>query len=673
MAIADLTKAELVAPRDAVSDLLRSLERAALLHVDDVHDGLAEELAQWEQRDAPDTAEVDGHLAAARWILDLFQRFAPHKASMLEDFFGSPPAVDEAEFAALVNSVDVLGYRAELEARLADYEVLVAELEALRERIATLTPWAELGVDLAAVGRGRYAALTPVRVPLAAVEELEGLLAARGGHLRLAPVGAAAKVGYAVVVSLPEDLDAVGTALRQVRAEEVDLPRLDSSAAAALEHDRRRSEELERRRAELAAAFADEAGQRRRALQAVADEYESRRHSLDARGRIFYSRHAAVIVGWVETTRRGALEALLAGHPHVRYRLSAPAADDRPPVKLTNRRLVEPFQTLITMYGLPNYFGIDPTPFVAVAMTVFYAIALGDFGYGVLQILLASWLRRRFQSAGETRLFLTMFVYTGVATLVVGVLTWSFFGFSPGAGGGGKFLGFLPLVDPKVNIVPLIGIAVGVGIIFQLASITAGFVNLLKRGDRAGAICDNLAWLVLLVGGLLAIGGMFLGASALQVVGAALAAAGAVTIVLFAGRDSGNIVARILAGVVSLYGIVGYYGLVGFFSDALSYMRLAILNMTSAFIAFVAQVIGGLFLGGGGSVVMAVIAAIIGALIFVFFHLLNLVLSMLGAFVHSLRLNYLESFQRYYPEGGRAFTPFQRTGRFFRRADSEQQ
>ena len=672
MAIADLTKAELVAPRDAVSDLLRSLERAALLHVDDVHDGLAEELAQWEQRDSPDTAEVDGHLAAARWILDLFQRFAPHKTSMLEDFFGSPPAVDEAEFGALVSSVDVLSYRADLEARLADYETLVAELEALRERIATLTPWAELGVELAAVGRGSYAALTPVRVPLAAVEQLQHLLTARGGHLRLAPVGAAAKVAYAVVVSLPEDLDAVGAALRQVRAEEVELPRLDSSAAAALESARTRSDELERRRAELAAGFVDEALQRRRALQAVADEYESRRHSLDARGRIFYSRHAAVIVGWVETTRRGALEALLAGHPHVRYRLSAPVADDRPPVKLTNRRLVEPFQTLITMYGLPNYFGIDPTPFVAVAMTVFYAIALGDFGYGVLQILLASWLRRRFQSAGETRLFLTMFVYTGVATLVVGVLTWSFFGFSPGAGGG-KFLGFLPLVDPKVNIVPLIGIAVGVGIVFQLASITAGFVNLLKRGDRAGAICDNLAWLVLLVGGLLAIGGMFLGAPALQVVGAILAAAGAATIVLFAGRGSGNIVARLLVGVVSLYGIVGYYGLVGFFSDALSYMRLAILNMTSAFIAFVAQVIGGLFLGGGDSVVMAVLTAIIGALIFVFFHLLNLVLSMLGAFVHSLRLNYLESFQRYYPDGGRAFTPFQRTGRFFRRADGEQQ
>lgn len=701
MAIARLIKAQLVAPRDAVADLLRSLERTSLLHVDDVHDGLPEELAEWEQRFAPDTAEVDATLAAARWVLDLFQRFAPHKTGLLEDFFGSPPAVDEAEFGKLVNSVDVAAYRAELEARVAAYDALVAELEELRARAATLAPWAGLGMDLAAIGRGSYAALTAVRFPAAAREQLEALLGARGGHLRLAPVGAAAKVAYAVIVSLPEDLEAVGAALRQVRAEEVELPALDAPAAAALEAARTRSAELEARRAALVAGFAEEARLRRRAVQAVADEYEGRRRSLDAHGRIFHSRHAAVIVGWVEESRSGALEALLVGHPRIRLRLSAPAAGDRPPVKLANGKLVEPFQTLITMYGLPNYFGIDPTPFVAVAMTVFYAIALGDFGYGVLQVLLAAWLRRRFRSAGETRLFLTMFVYMGWATLVVGVLTWSFFGFSPGVGADGKLsiplpddllagsaleslagpiratsavVGLLPLVNPTRDIILLISIAVGVGIFFQLASITAGFINLLKRRDVKAAVCDNLAWLVLLTGGLLAVGGLFLEQGALlSTVGAALAGAGAVTVIVGAVlRGSGNVIGRILAGVVSLYGIVGYYGLVGFFSDALSYMRLAILNMTSAFIAFVAQVIGGLFLGGD-SMALAVVAAFVGAVIFVFFHLLNLVLSMLGAFVHSLRLNYLESFQRYYPEGGRAFTPFQRTGRFFRRAESEQQ
>ena len=670
MAIATLTKVELVAPRASVPGLLQSLEQAALLHVDDVHEGISDELAQWEQREPVDTSPVDGTLASVRWILDLFQRFAPHKTGMLEDFFGSPPAVGDAEFEQLVASVDVHAYRAELERRLAEFEAVESDLAALRERIARVTPWERLGVDLADVARSGFAALTAVRVPAAAVAELERLLAERGGHLRLAPVSEAAKSAYAIVVSLPADVDAVGVALRQVRGEEVELPKLPASAAEALQAAQQQSVELEQRRDRLAAALAAEAHERRRALQAIADEYENRRAGLDARSRIFYSRHAAVVGGWVEETRRPALEELLAvHHPQVRYRLSEPGAEDRPPVKLENGSLARPFQTLISMYGMPNYFGVDPTPFVAVAMTVFYAIALGDFGYGMLQILLAAWLRKRFRSVGDTRLFLTMFVYMGVATLVVGVLTWSFFGFSPGATEGSKFLGFLPLVNPTKDIIPLIGISVGIGIVFQLASITAGFVNLLKCGDRTSAICDNLAWLALLIGGLLALGGVFLSQPALTGAGVVLAAAGALVIVFFAGRDSKNFVARILAGVVSLYGIVGYYGLVGFFSDGLSYMRLAILNMTSAFIAFVAQVIGGLFLGGGNSVVMVVIAAVIGGVIFVFFHLLNLVLSMLGAFVHSLRLNYLESFQRYYPEGGRAFSPFRRTGRFFRRVD----
>ena len=673
MAIAQLTKAELVVARDQVPALLGALERAAMLHVDDVHDQLPEEIAEWEEREPPDTAAVDTVLASTRWILDLFQRFAPHKTGLLEDFFGSPPLVDEAEFSRLVDSVDVAAYRAQLETRLAEYDEVVGEIGALRDRADTIAPWQELAVDLAAVAQGSYAALTAIRFPTAAAEQLGELLRHVGGHLRLAPVGEQGKLSYAVVASLPADLDPVRVALRQVRAEEVELPRLHTSPAAALGAARTRIDELERRRTELTAAFTAEAQRRRRAVQAISDEYEDRRRTLDARSRLFFSRHAAVVVGWVEGDRQHALQQLLTrDHPDVRFRLSAPAAGDRPPVKLNNRKLVRPFQTLITMYGLPNYFGIDPTPFVAVAMTVFYAIALGDFGYGLVQMLLALWLRRRFQSAGETRLFLTMFAYMGVATLVVGVLTWSFFGFSPGVSSdpGAKFLGVLPLINPTRDIIPLIGFAVGVGILFQLASIAAGFVNLLKRGDRVGAFCDNLAWFVLLVGGLLMVAGLVTGQSALTTAGAVLGAAGALTIVLFAGRGSGNVVARILAGVVSLYGIVGYYGLVGFFSDTLSYMRLAILNMTSSFIAFVAQVIGGLFLGGGGSVVLVVVAAVIGGVIFVFFHVLNLVLSMLGAFVHSLRLNYLESFQRYYPDGGRAFAPLQRAGRYFRRSDA---
>jgi V/A-type H+-transporting ATPase subunit I len=136
-------------------------------------------------------------------------------------------------------------------------------------------------------------------------------------------------------------------------------------------------------------------------------------------------------------------------------------------------------------------------------------------------------------------------------------------------------------------------------------------------------------------------------------------------IVAFAGRDAKSFFGRILTGIISLYGIVGYYGLVSFFSDVLSFCRLAILNLTSGFIAMVGNLLGGLLMSSS-NIVAAILTFIIGAVIIVFFHVLNLVLSMMGSFIHSLRLNYLESFSRYYKTGGKPFLPLRKEGQYYR-------
>ena len=106
-----------------------------------------------------------------------------------------------------------------------------------------------------------------------------------------------------------------------------------------------------------------------------------------------------------------------------------------------------------------------------------------------------------------------------------------------------------------------------------------------------------------------------------------------------------------------------------FFSDVLSYMRLGILALTSAFIGQVGNIMGSLFFAAEGGATM-VIGVLIGVIIIVLFHVLNLVLSMLGAFVHSLRLNYLESFQRYFDGGGRAFSPMRGEAKHYRIIDT---
>ncbi|MCY4376735.1 MAG: hypothetical protein OXC31_23525 [Spirochaetaceae bacterium] len=669
MAIADLTKVEVVLPKDDLDSALSGLERSGLLHVDDIHDGLDAELAEHEAQQPAAGAGAAGRQADIDFLLQLFQRFAPIKKGLLEEFFGSPPPRTRTQLTHLVDSVDVADLRARLGAELTHYDELLSEQALLRQRRSNLEPWEPLGVSLVDLSAGRHTTLLPVRMPGGA----DALTAAVGdGSLgpsaAYAPVSAGKRESYGVLAVLNEQLADAQDGLRRLRGEVVDLPVDDLTPAAALRATDARVAEIDGLLTELRRRFVTASERYRGALLAHADAASGKRAEQEARRRLYYSKRAAVLTGWVRSEHADPLRVVLSQTcPGARARFSAPETADDPPVDLNNRTLIRPFEFLIRMFGMPKYFGIDPTPFVAVAMTLFYALALGDAGYGFLQVLLCLWLMRRYESAGETRLFLRMFVITGIASIVVGVLTWSFFGESPGIDDG-KILGFLPLITPTEDIVPLMALTIGIGVVLQLASIVAGVVDLWKSGQRLDAFLQRGTWLALLVALILWIAVRAAGASALDVPATVLLAVAAAAVILFSVRTGGSI-GRVLTGILSLYGIVGYYGLVAFFSDVLSYMRLGILALTSAFIGKVGNLMGSLFFAAEGGATM-VIGVLIGVIIIVLFHVLNLVLSMLGAFVHSLRLNYLESFQRYFDGGGRAFSPMRGEAKHYRIIDT---
>ena len=672
MAIADLTKVEVVLPKDDLDSALSGLERSGLLHVDDIHDGLDEELAEHEAEAPVAQAGAAGRQADIDFLLQLFQRFAPVKKGLLEEFFGSPPPRTRDQVTHLVESVDVAELRGRLGAELAHYDELLSEQALLRQRRTNLEPWQPLGVSLADLSTGRHTTLLPVRMPgnadalAAAVGD-----GALGPSAAYAPVSAGKRDSHGVLAVLNEQLTDAQDGLRRLRGEVVDLPGDDVNPAAALRATDARIAEIDDQLTELRRRFVTASERYRGAILAHADAASGKRAEQEARRRLYYTKRAAVLTGWVRSEHADPLRLVLSQTcPGARARFSAPETADDPPVDLNNRTLIRPFEFLIRMFGMPKYFGIDPTPFVAVAMTLFYALALGDAGYGLLQVLLCLWLMRRYESAGETRLFLRMFVITGIAAMVVGVLTWSFFGASPGydPDAGTQVLGVLPLISPTRDIVDLMVFCIAIGVVFQLASIVAGLINVWKSGQRRDAVLEQGSWLALLVTLLLWIAVKAAGAAALDTPATVLVAAAAAVVVLFGIRQGGRI-GRVLAGIVSLYGIVGYYGLVAFFSDVLSYMRLGILALTSAFIGQVGNIMGGLFFAAEGGAAM-VIGVLVGVLIIVLFHVLNLVLSMLGAFVHSLRLNYLESFQRYFEGGGRAFTPMRGEAKHYRIIDT---
>jgi V/A-type H+-transporting ATPase subunit I len=669
MSIARMLHADIVCGAGSNAELVSRLEKAGILQVVDVHPMLPEGMGQLERRPGVDTADLDARLQRVRQVLETFDRFLPLRKGMLQGFFGSPPYVTEEELAALAGRLDLEAYAPRLRERADEHERLERELGETRGLMGSLAPWAGMDADLASLARLGRAAIVTVHATHAQHESLSAEIAAweAADEVVWHEVSRDERTVHGAWATLAERRAGLEERIRRAGAAIVRLPDIPGTPREALERLAEESAGLERRRDRLAAELAAEAAERRPLVRALHDDLANRRRNLHVPRSFFSTTTVTVASGWVLERERGRLEKL-AAEASADLVTRPPLPDESPPVLLENLKLLRPYQILLEMFGLPAYGGFDPTPFVAIAMTLFYAICFGDVGYGLVQVLLAWALKRKFRPAQGTRLFLDLFIEMGAAAAVFGLLTWSFFGTSPGyAAGGPKILGFLPLFTPTSDVLVIIGLALGIGVVFQLASLVAGMLAAIRAGDIAAAAFDFGAWFLMLVGILGWVAATMLPGVPAGVGTAALAITGAsaLVIVAFAGRSAKGVVGRILTGVISLYGIVGAYGIVSFFSDALSYSRLAILNLTSGFIALVGNLMGGLIVSTE-SVLTAIISLLLGTIIVVVFHALNLVLGMMGSFIHSLRLNYLESFSRYYRTGGTPFLPLRREGMYHR-------
>ncbi len=615
--------------------------------------------------------DIDAGIQKAKLVLAAFSSSLPTKKGLLENFFGSPPYIEEPAFKDTVSRIDIESYEERIRGITAEIDSINARMAKLTELDEQLQPWSGLSARLSSIVRMRYASVFPLVGSPAYIEAARRNWekGSAGSDLEWLEIERSEKSVAGILFVALEKAGEAEEWIRAAGVERVELPDLDETPREALERLAAEINELLEKKASLEESLRAEAASNRYLVQAAFDEYSNLKKNTLVRRKIFYTRNVLVVRGWALERDREKLQNLLAQKiPGAEARFSPPAKGDNPPVKLENPAVLRPFQTLLEMFGLPMYFGIDPTWFIAIAMTLFYSICLGDAGYGAMQILISLWLVRKFKPAEGTRLFLRLFTEMGVATVIFGILTWSFFGMSPGyVHGGPKILGFLPLFSPTSDILTIIAVGAVVGAIFQLSSILIGFYASLKSGDLAAAFYDKLAWFVFLVGLIGWAPSWFMPGfpKAICMPSLCLFFIGGAVILLFAGRKSKSIPGRLMVGVISFYGILGYYGAVSFFGDVLSYLRVAILNLTGGFIAFVANVIGQLLMGSGSPIFVAV-TVVIALLPMLLFHTLNLVLSMMGAFVHSLRLNYLESFSRYYGSGGKVFAPFKKEGQFHR-------
>ena len=333
------------------------------------------------------------------------------------------------------------------------------------------------------------------------------------------------------------------------------------------------------------------------------------------------------------------------------YSHKAATKEDNPPVKLKNNWFAKNFEVLTGMYGVPAYDEFDPTPVLGPFFMLFFAMCMGDAGYGILLMLIALVLRLKMKDSSLGKMH-RLIAFLGGMTFVVGIFLGTFFGMSileaswaPAWLKGLCIDGWFP--DAKIAGFPVqMVLAVAIGVLHICLAMIIKTINFTKRFGFKKTVA-TWGWTTLIVGGLVVVSlGMteVLSAEAFKWTIIALAVVSGLAIYVF-NTPGRNPLLNIGSGLWDTYNMV-----TGLLGDVLSYIRLYALGLAGGMLGNAFNIMGTMIL----DIPVPGVNWVFCIIILIFGHVLNLAMSCLGAFVHPLRLTFVEYFKNSGYEGSGA-------------------
>lgn len=360
----------------------------------------------------------------------------------------------------------------------------------------------------------------------------------------------------------------------------------------------------------------------------VRDWLTDRFSILKATSLVFESRLCFFVYGWMPSEKvpplREALDEHFEGNVHLDEMEITKEDLERIPVILQNPAYFKPFEKLARLLPLPAYSSYDPTPFIGIFFPAFFGVILGDAGYGVLLVGMALLAIKRTEEASLFHDLGKIMGVCGLYSIVFGFLYGELFG------NLGQHLFHLKplLIDRHTNILPMLYFSVTVGLVHVVLGLVLGIITDLRRKTRKEALAKTTNILLI----------------------------GCLTLLIISFYDfypalltRPIIIAILLLTPVLLFsgGLLAPLELLKNFGNIVSYARIMAIGLTSVLLALVANRLAGLT----GDIVLG---AVVGGLL----HLINITIGVFSSSIHSLRLHYVEFFDKFIESGGREFTPF---------------
>ncbi len=355
----------------------------------------------------------------------------------------------------------------------------------------------------------------------------------------------------------------------------------------------------------------------------------------------------SLIQGWIATSDNNDFEKVIKDTLGEDYYLAFEDVKEEEieevPIRLQNNDLNKSFESITEMYSLPRYDEIDPTPLLAPFFLLFFGMMVADVGYGVLLLVGSIIALKAFKLDDGQKQFAKFFFYLSFPTIIFGLIYGAVFG---------DLIKLPALIDTNKDVTTILIMSVVFGVIQIFFGLGIKAYVLIRNGKPFDAFCDVGSWVITLV----SIGvfgyGAFAGNPLVKTIGMWCMIIGMVLIVLTQGRHMESVGGKLGEGLYALYGITGYIG------DLVSYTRLMALGLAGGSIAGAINLIISMFPG--------IAFFIFGPLVFILGQIFNFGLSLLGAYVHTCRLEYVEYFSKFYEGGGKPFKPFKTLDKYIK-------
>ncbi len=648
---ARMRKLKIITLNQYADSLISALHEEGLVSIQDISERIQQDAEMAEilkpSKVTPETGRIASLLMKTTGISDFLSNVAPKQSlvASLKEYI-SPTIFDKREVEQLDSKELIKSAEAtikDVESITKDAENKLSALDSEKNAMEMAKNVSEklikFDVDLADLQNSKYTAVTTGKISSEGLKTFKDAVTDITDNVEVLEEDSSNDKTI-IVITLKEFEEQINTLLRKSEFEKFEIVGLSGKPNEVIKNSESRLESIATERQTIITQ-----------LQGVSEEWGDKLLVLKEQLEIEKARNE-IHSSFVETEKTVMLEAWVA-HKKEEEALSLieketegysvvesvePTADDEVPVLMDNPRFAKPYETFVEMYSPLRYNEIDPTIFMAVVFPFFFGFCLTDAGYGILVSLIGLILWR---GMGKISKFMhdfgIIFVSCGLWAFILGLVFNGFVGdFFPR-----WLLNAQPLpttvsaLDAFVNPHNILIMALITGFIHVNFGLILGIINNLRAGDKKAALGDQIVWILIELGVILIVAGVMIPA---------------LGFLLYAG------ILVILAALGAIYYCNGAFGLMdvsGFLGTLLSYARLLALCLSTGGIAMTVNILTGL-----SWEMIPYIGVVLAPIIFMIGHAANFAFQVLGAFINSLRLHYVEFFAQFYMSGKNKFEAF---------------